>query len=1129
MDVEHINLALALQQRPAHLRCVCICAHIDHGKTTIMDSLLASNQLISSENSGTLRHMDFLASEQERNITMKAAAVSLLHITRDPCISTHFDNAPQVPLLLTVIDTPGHCDFATEVMAAAVVCDGAILVVDLVEGVSSQTVTVIKAILRLRLQSVLVLNKLDRLHGELRLTPFEAFLHITRVLQDVNETYRTVLSELLETGQLVRGPQDEALDAEQYSPLHDNVIFSAALHNWGFTLRDFAVHLGRQFPFIDELDMDAVLYALWDSSTSVDLVKQRFVTMDAMGAPAFATLVLESLWAVLGCAALPPDKALRKVRRMYRKCLNKDLTEERPGVQTPEGAIRIFLADWLPLSNSIFTAIILSVSPPSSTQNAICVSAQGAGSLLGSNPTMLICGKILNSAEFTVIHLNGTHSKRLDESQGGHFVLCRVLSGVPKVGQRFTTLRSEGAVVQAQETSIGGFFCPMGQNIIAYPSDAAPTPGSICVVQFDSLISFCSILIDTTTLEAAKVEKPISKNMEHWKALSRSMDAHRLMNIPVPLITTAVIPGGIEMYPRVMSALTELCTIDTGTRYHVNPDGDLILATSGDVHLSRCCEQLDAILERLYPGSDTSYVVTDVALHVREHVIPGTCIQATDYLTRPDNLEALITEYLASLANRDADAIVALSTDSEAWSFEEESNDETEEEEKKEEHLDTKISQTCVLDASKTCTSNGPDPPDISPDIPAELTHLFEQLDKELARNSSQSSDQGLLQSVHAYSSQIPPFPNDPALEYYFHVCGSKIYATFCGSAEGVLFGHPAGLELLFLRVQGGVVHLDVHEIGLICTSNRALTELPEDRRIDLRLVMRDEDVPEYPSSLYLTADSIDDEAFGHVISTVFQKLLRIGPLCEEPLIDAAIIAKHVISQQVVMTPLEFETFRETELVMRSSLLPGFPITHPATSYVSNLLLFTRLAHLAALGSNIRIAEPYLQAIIRAPQGRPLQGTLTRLRCVNLEVMHSAGRDVEYITYVPVVNSSRLQAELREDCSGQATISYVSRTYVILDDDPRHVDVAADEDEEVEWGSQGRFRREGTKATSGGKMKAGETRDEDSSRILLRSEGIVCTHSARFIVEAIQRAKGLLLMQGVVVDAEKQRTMKRNK
>ena len=111
-------------------RNICIIAHVDHGKTTIADSLLASNGIVSYRLAGLgLRYMDSRDDEQDRGITMKAS-----------CIALEYQAAVNGPRsTVNLIDSPGHVDFCSEVSAAARLSDGALLVVDAVEIINYLT------------------------------------------------------------------------------------------------------------------------------------------------------------------------------------------------------------------------------------------------------------------------------------------------------------------------------------------------------------------------------------------------------------------------------------------------------------------------------------------------------------------------------------------------------------------------------------------------------------------------------------------------------------------------------------------------------------------------------------------------------------------------------------------------------------------------------------------------------------------------------------------------------------------------------------------------------------------------------------------------------------------------------
>ncbi len=205
--VEHVT---TLMDKPEFIRNIGIVAHIDHGKTTFSDNLLAGAGMISKELAGEQLFMDFDEEEQRRGITIDAATVSMVHQYNGK------------EYLINLIDTPGHVDFGGDVTRAMRAVDGAVVLVDAVEGAMPQTETVLRQALRENVKPILFINKVDRLINEIKLRPQDMQIRLGAVIDKVNK--------------LIKGMKPEKYDALRLDAAMGNVAFGSALNNWAISV-----------------------------------------------------------------------------------------------------------------------------------------------------------------------------------------------------------------------------------------------------------------------------------------------------------------------------------------------------------------------------------------------------------------------------------------------------------------------------------------------------------------------------------------------------------------------------------------------------------------------------------------------------------------------------------------------------------------------------------------------------------------------------------------------------------------------------------------------------------------------------------------------------------------------------
>jgi elongation factor 2 len=221
-----------------------VIAHVDHGKTTMSDSLLAASGIISPSVAGQALALDSMKLEQNRQMTIRGANVTLFYESQGK------------EYVINMIDTPGHIDFTGRVTRALRAIDGVVVVSDSVEGIMTQTETVTRQALEERVRPVLYINKIDRLVKELRLDPSAMQKWLSNIIAEFNR----LVDIYAET---------ELKEKWKVSIQGNSVAFGSAKDRWGF---NFAMAQKKGISFKD----------VYDAYTSED---PNFIKMLAEKAP----------------------------------------------------------------------------------------------------------------------------------------------------------------------------------------------------------------------------------------------------------------------------------------------------------------------------------------------------------------------------------------------------------------------------------------------------------------------------------------------------------------------------------------------------------------------------------------------------------------------------------------------------------------------------------------------------------------------------------------------------------------------------------------------------------------------------------------------------------------------------
>ncbi|ETL79710.1 hypothetical protein L917_19716 [Phytophthora nicotianae] len=640
-----------LQHSPERIRNICILAHVDHGKTTLSDSLVSANGIISERLAGKVRYLDNTEEEQVRGITMKSSAISLVY-QPEPIA----DKEPEAPYLINLVDSPGHVDFSFDVSTAVRLCDGALVLIDAVEGVCAQTHAVIRQAWKEGIRPCLVINKMDRLIFELQFSHMEAYQRLNRILEQAN----AVLSSMIRMDVLEKYDQEassedqknstddtEAVDADKieitlddeaisketeqlenemlFSPSNGNVIFASATDGWAFGIGYFAALYAKKL----ELPVRVMRQALWgeyyyNGKSKKIVSKPPTSNSQTM----FCSFILELIWTTYTAMAKPvlSDADLEALRKLTRQLRVAKFVTDRDLKQTDrKNATQAVMRKWLPLSTTVLKMVTRVLPSPVSAQvkraDKLCTispelekspqhtqvfrSLQSCQTSDDAPLVIYICKVI--SVEANV--LSDYHQSGLAATDEVYVGVGRVYSGVLREGQPVY-------VMDPKFQGVTGDVDAIDLNTVKH------------VARIDSGLVKPYMMMGRDLHKLGRVPAGnivgivgLQEHVLKTATLSSTLACPSLTKMPYqakPIVRVAVEPEDPRNFGALEAGLQRLYRSDPTVEVHVQETGEHVIVALGELHLERCIKDLK---ERF---AKVAVQVSEPLVGFRESVVDGT-------------------------------------------------------------------------------------------------------------------------------------------------------------------------------------------------------------------------------------------------------------------------------------------------------------------------------------------------------------------------------------------------------------------------------------------------------------------------------------------------------------------------
>jgi len=531
---------------PKNIRNMSVIAHVDHGKSTLTDSLVSKAGIIANSKAGEARFTDTRKDEQERCITIKSTAISLhYNLNKEDMKYIQQEYDPEnTGFLINLIDSPGHVDFSSEVTAALRVTDGALVVVDCVSGVCVQTETVLRQAISERIRPVLFLNKMDLALLTLQLSADDMYTCFVRIVESTNVIVGTYADD------------DGPMGNIQVDPFNGTVGFGSGLHGWAFTLKDFAKMYSEKYGIPEK----KMLSRLWGDHFYSNTAKKWYKQEKDDAVRGFTYYIMDPICKVFDICMKGEKVDLWPVLEK----VNVKMSAEEKELDG-KALLKATMRKWLPAGDALLQMIVIHLPSPVTAQKY-------RSQLLYEGPADDECAIAIrdcNPAGPLMMYV----SKMVPTSDKGRFyAFGRVFAGTVSTSQKVRIMGpnyTPGKKGDLYEKSIQRTVLMMGR----YTESIDDVPcGNIC-----GLIGVDAYIVKTGTLTTHK-------------------DAHNMKQMKFsvsPVVRIAVECKNPSDLPKLVEGLKRLAKSDPMVQCTIEESGEHIIAGAGELHLEICLKDLE--------------------------------------------------------------------------------------------------------------------------------------------------------------------------------------------------------------------------------------------------------------------------------------------------------------------------------------------------------------------------------------------------------------------------------------------------------------------------------------------------------------------------------------------------------